>query len=132
MRFSRTISAAILAGATAIASLQPAAAAPMMVTPGIGQSATNVEAVQFRRGHRGPGWRHDGGWHHRYGRRHGYYGNGAAALGGLAAGAIIGGAIANSQARAGDAEAYCSQLFKSYDRRSGTYLGNDGDRHSCP
>lgn len=132
MRFSRMISAAILAGATAIASLQPAAAAPMMVTPGIGQSATNVEAVQFRRGHRGPGWRHHGGWHHRYGQRHGYYGNGAAALGGLAAGAIIGGAIANSQARAGDAEAYCSQRFRSYDPRSGTYLGNDGDRHSCP
>lgn len=132
MRFSRTISAAILAGATALVSLQPAVAAPVMVTPGMGQSATNVEAVQFRRGHRGPGWRHHGGRYHRYGQRHGYYGNGAAALGGLAAGAIIGGAIANSQARAGDADAYCSQRFKSYEPRSGTYLGYDGDRHSCP
>lgn len=131
MRFSRTVPAAILAGATVIASLQPAAAAPMMVTPGMGQSSTNVEAVQFRHGHRGPGWRHHGGWNHRYEHRHGYYGNGAA-LSGLAAGAIIGGAIANSQARAGDAEAYCSQRFKSYDPRSGTYLGYDGDRHPCP
>lgn len=65
----------------------------------------------------------------RYGGR--YYGNGAAVLGGLAAGAVIGGAIANSQARA-DGAAYCSQRYKSYDPASGTYLGYDGDRHPCP
>lgn len=132
MRFSMTICAALMAGATVIHSLQPAAAAPVMVAPELRQSATNVEAVQFRRGHRDPSWRHHGGRYHGYGQRHGYYGNGAAALGGLAAGAIIGGAIANSQARAGDTDAYCSQRFKSYDPRSGTYLGYDGDRHSCP
>lgn len=126
--YYRTISAVILAGATAVASFQPAAAAPlMMMNPGNTQSAiTNVEPVQYRRGHRGPGWRQRG-WHH---RRH--YGNGAAALGGLAAGAIIGGAIANSRAQAGDAHAYCSQRFKSYDPASGTYLGYDGNRHPCP
>lgn len=132
MRFSRMISAAMLAGTTAIASLQPAVTAPMMVAPGVSQSAANVETVQYRRWHRGPGWRHEGGWHHRYGRHYGYYGNGAAAVGGLVAGAIIRGAIANSQARTGDTDAYCSQRFKSYDLRSGTYLGYDGDRHSCP
>ncbi|GLS45638.1 hypothetical protein GCM10007884_36290 [Methylobacterium brachythecii] len=27
---------------------------------------------------------------------------------------------------------YCVSRFKSYDRRSGTYLGNDGARHACP
>lgn len=132
MRFFRTISAAILAGATAIASLQPAAAAPMMMNRGIGQSPAGVETVQYRGWHRGPGWHHHGGWHHRHGWRHGYYGNGAASLGGLAAGAIIGGAIANSQARASDADAYCSQRYKSYDPRSGTYLGYDGGQHPCP
>src|SRR5579864_1930830 len=26
----------------------------------------------------------------------------------------------------------CAQRFKSYDSRSGTYLGRDGYRHSCP
>ena len=26
----------------------------------------------------------------------------------------------------------CAQRFKSYDPRSGTYLGRDGYRHSCP
>ena len=26
----------------------------------------------------------------------------------------------------------CAQRFRSYDPKSGTYLGNDGQRHSCP
>jgi hypothetical protein len=33
---------------------------------------------------------------------------------------------------AGDPVAYCMQRFRSYDRKTGTYLGNDGQRHSCP
>jgi BA14K-like protein len=33
---------------------------------------------------------------------------------------------------AGDAVAYCKQRFRSYDQASGTYLGYDGQRHSCP
>jgi hypothetical protein len=28
--------------------------------------------------------------------------------------------------------AYCKQRFKSYDVRTGTYLGYDGQRHPCP
>jgi hypothetical protein len=32
----------------------------------------------------------------------------------------------------GDAVAYCMQRFRSYNPRSGTYLGTDGRRHSCP
>jgi hypothetical protein len=32
----------------------------------------------------------------------------------------------------GDAVAYCMQTYRSYDPRSGTYLGNDGYRHPCP
>ena len=27
---------------------------------------------------------------------------------------------------------YCMRRFRSYDPRSGTYLGNDGYRHPCP
>jgi len=33
---------------------------------------------------------------------------------------------------AGDAVAYCTQRFRSYDPASGTYLGYDGQRHPCP
>jgi hypothetical protein len=32
----------------------------------------------------------------------------------------------------GNAVAYCMQRFRSYDLRSGTYLGYDGYRHPCP
>ena len=31
-----------------------------------------------------------------------------------------------------DAVAYCMQTYRSYDPRSGTYLGFDGYRHPCP
>jgi hypothetical protein len=33
---------------------------------------------------------------------------------------------------AGGDVAYCMRRFRSYDPRSGTYLGNDGYRHACP
>ena len=33
---------------------------------------------------------------------------------------------------AGDAVAYCSQRYRSYDPASGTFLGYDGLRHPCP
>ena len=33
---------------------------------------------------------------------------------------------------AGDAVAYCMQRYRSYDPRSGTFLGYDGLRHPCP
>jgi hypothetical protein len=85
--------------------------------------------------------------------RRGWGGVGA----GLIAGAIIGGALASpyygygpypyyyapppppvyygapyGAPVAGDAVAYCMQRFRSYDPRSGTYLGYDGLRHPCP
>ncbi|GJD75598.1 hypothetical protein CFIICLFH_3840 [Methylobacterium goesingense] len=56
-------------------------------------------------------------------------------MAGLAAGAIIGGAIANSQAQGApgaEVVAACARRFRSYDASSGTYLGNDGARHACP
>ena len=73
----------------------------------------------------------------RYYRRDYGYGSAAAAGAiGLATGAIIGGAIAQSQAQAapvyGGNAAYCAQRYRSYDPASGTYLGFDGLRHPCP
>ena len=89
------------------------------------------------------------GWHHHW------HGGGAGI--GFAAGALIGGALAASNpynygpgyayygpgygsyayeppvyAGGGSAVAYCEAHFKSYDPASGTYLGYDGIRHSCP
>ncbi|PSO23187.1 BA14K family protein [Bradyrhizobium sp. MOS002] len=95
-------------------------AAPM--TPAsIAPTLASVQQVQYRH------WHH--GWDRPHWHRH--YGPGAAAIGGLAAGALIGSAIANSEARA-DSSAYCAQRYKSYDPASGTYLGYDGARHPCP
>ena len=123
----KIVSCAIVLGALSPISLAPAVAAPIMAAAGaekLAASAQPLTNVQYRRWHHR---HHNYGWHH---RRH--YGTGAAALGGLAAGAIIGGAIANSQARANDAVAYCAQRYRSYDPASGTYLGYDGNRHPCP
>jgi hypothetical protein len=83
-----------------------------------------------QRWHHGGG--HGGGYHHHY---HG--GGGGAFIGGLAAGAILGGALASrpyygAYAYDGNAVAYCESRFKSYDPASGTYLGYDGYRHPCP
>lgn len=81
---------------------------------------------------------------YRPGYRYGGSGVAAGVIGGLAAGALIGGAIAAQQApvyaapapvyAAPDADgvAYCMQRFQSYDPQSGTYLGYDGLRHPCP
>ena len=40
--------------------------------------------------------------------------------------------VAPAQGGGDDAVAYCMQTYRSYDPRSGTYLGNDGYRHPCP
>ena len=108
---------------------QPAVAAPLFNQTQAGPATTNVDFVRYRGWHHG-GWRRHG-WHRGYGWGHGYYRRGPG-LGALAAGAIIGSAMASSQARASDAETYCEQRFKSYDPASGTYLGYDGERHACP
>jgi hypothetical protein len=41
-------------------------------------------------------------------------------------------AYGQSYAGGGRDDAYCSQRYRSYDPASGTYLGFDGVRHSCP
>jgi len=87
----------------------------------------------------GYGYNRGYGYGNGYGFRH-YYGNDggdvAAGIAGLAAGAIVGGAIA-SQNRYnaeydGGGRGYCAQRYRSYDPASGTYMGYDGLRHPCP
>jgi hypothetical protein len=119
MTMRRTFVALAAAGAMLSTAASPVLAAPLPIAnPG---ADSGVQQVQYRHGH--------GHRHGHYGHHHG--GNGAAVLGGLAAGAIIGGAIASSQAQA-NATSYCAQRYRSYDPGSGTYLGHDGLRHPCP
>jgi hypothetical protein len=70
----------------------------------------------------------------RYYRGRGYrrgYGGAAVAAGviGLAAGAAIASSARSSGYRT---RSWCAQRFKSYNPRTGTYLGYDGRRHACP
>ena len=96
-----------------------------------------------------------------YGDHWRYQGYGVGAgIAGLAAGALVGGALVASQqgyyqppaddyyadapvgdayrppeaypAESPDAEDYCIRTYRSYDPRSGTYMGYDGYRHPCP
>lgn len=79
--------------------------------------------------------------HHYHGHHHGNIGAGIA---GFAAGAILGGALAQHRHYGPDYYAYrpgpsyhqrvrwCMQHYRSYDLRTHTYLGYDGYRHHCP
>jgi len=86
---------------------------------------------------------------HYAGRSYGYRGhyNRGPSWGGLGYGAVLGGLLLAPYALGpeyyaypdeyylappDDAVAYCMRRFKSYDLRSGTYLGYDGYRHPCP
>ena len=120
-----------------------ALAAPVGGALAIKNAATsNIETVRWGWGGRGWGWGLGGG---------------------LAAGAIIGGALAapyyygggypyyygggpyyaapayevepgyyEEGGGGGGGVEYCMHRFRSYDPRSGTYVGYDGQRHPCP
>jgi hypothetical protein len=145
---AKLLAAAFLAAGT-LSLAVPAGAAPITAPLSLQNAGmSSVETVQWRR--RGWGWGP-----------------------GIAAGLIVGGAIAASQYpygygygyapygygygyapapvyaeppvygapgpgyaapgyAGGDAVAYCSQRFRSYDPASGTYLGYDNLRHPCP
>ncbi|MGY3622534.1 BA14K family protein [Bradyrhizobium sp. USDA 10063] len=128
MKFNRSLRIAAIGLVASLLSAGAGSTAPLTVqTQGGVRDAGHVVAA----GWRGGGWhygRHYDGWRYRYQRHYGW----GPAIGGFAAGAAIGGAIANSRAQALENDAYCSRRFKSYDPRSGTYLGYDGQRHPCP
>jgi len=71
-------------------------------------------------------------WYNRHRHDRGFAPN-AAGIFGMAAGAIIGGAIAAgaNNARNNSHYAACEARYRSYDRASDTYLGTDGRRHAC-
>ena len=124
------LSLPLMAGSSATAA--PLMAGSALSTASAATVSSDLTQVRWRgHGYRGGGryYRRGGGW--------GWGGVGA----GLAAGALIGGAIAASQAPVyaapapvyggDDAVAYCMQRYKSYDPRSGTYLNYDGNRYPC-
>jgi hypothetical protein len=127
--------AAGIAGVSNVASATPVADA-LAIRNAVPAS---VEAVRWG----GHGWGGHGWGGHGFG-----WGVGAGLLGG----AILGGALAApyyygynyypptvygpgyypAPVYGGDGVAYCARRYRSYDPASGTFLGYDGVRHSCP
>ena len=95
-----------------------------------------VAGAQSNNWHRHNGYQshHDGRGDNGYRRDHyhGHNGNDAALglLGGLAAGAIIGGVIAG-QTRTQGWYDYCARTYRSFNPQTGTYRGYDGRDHPC-
>ena len=126
--FNRKIAAAALLAAYGVACISPALAqvARPQIGQGVSAPANPLTEVQYRR-----------------------WGGPGPAIGlGIAAGALLGAAIAAQPyyygpgyyapgyypppPPPGDPVAYCMSRFKSYDPASGSYLGYDGLRHPCP
>lgn len=127
-----------LVGAAVLLSALPVSAAPLKTRPlpQIDQAYPNESYAQYyRRGYR-PYYRD------RYYYRRDNGAAVAAGVAGLAAGALIAGAIAN-QAQAQPAAppppgtidpqvaAYCARKYRSYDPGTGTFLATNGMRYVC-
>jgi BA14K-like protein len=141
-----------LTAAAATWLVAPVSAAPISPLGLQTAVAPSAETVQYRRG-----WGPGGGWRRGGGafvpgiiaggiiggaiaatQPYGYYGYGGYDPGyaygpGYGYGPGYAAApYAGASPYAGDEVAYCQQRFRSYDPRSGTYLGYDGLRHPCP
>ncbi|WP_245413559.1 BA14K family protein [Mangrovicella endophytica] len=140
-------------------------AAAALATGMVGTTVAPAAADPYYSGHRyhGGGWgghRYRGDWgHRRYYRHHHGHGDAVAAgVVGLAAGALIGGALADRGPRYYDGydgypegrvyyrpapryyidppvssshTARCEARYRTYDVRTDTFIGNDGRAHAC-
>jgi hypothetical protein len=122
------VAAFALAGATAQAApLGPSTASGIAAAAETG--GATVTPVQYYHHRRHYGYRgYRGGYR---GYRHHHNDAGAAIAGGIF-GMALGAMIAGSAAQNSNAVQYCASRYRSYDPRSGTYLGYDGYRHPCP
>ncbi|MBM6579946.1 BA14K family protein [Microvirga sp. BT689] len=125
-----------LAGVAMLASAIPASATPVQTRalPQVEEAYPNESYAQYyRRGYRPY-------YHDRYYYRRNNGAAVAAGVAGLAAGALIAGAI-SSQAQAAAPQppgvtdpqvaAYCARKYRSYDPASGTFLAANGMRYVC-
>jgi hypothetical protein len=70
--------------------------------------------------------------HHRHHRHHGHDNFPSGLFFGLAAGALLGSALAQPHHGVTNWDAYCKRKFRSYKPWTGTYTGYDGYQHRCP
>lgn len=116
----------------------PAPSAPPISAPGVGGGARQGSAPRGNPGGMVGGGGHPNrqawnGRHHYRGGYRGGYGGGIYFGGGPYWGDAYGyDDYIDAPVAVGGDVAYCMRRFKSYDPRSGTYLGFDGLRHPCP
>ena len=133
---TRKLASLVLAASMLAAPLSQAIAAPRPQMLEITQQYPGESYTQYRRYYGGPRYYHGP----RYYRRGGNGGAVAAGVLGLAAGALVAGAIAN-QAQAApppppgtvdpQLAAYCARKYRSYDPGTGTFLASNGMRYVC-
>jgi hypothetical protein len=154
---TKLFTATFAIGAIAAATFAlPALAVPIAASAGLqSASGAHVQTVQWRRGwdsggtHYGPDYEYYGprsgsgyqaapGYNAagaasgtQYGPDYEYYGrrSGSAYFG---SGPAYDSYAYSGGANTGSDPAYCQQRFRSFDPSSGTYMGYDGFRHSCP
>lgn len=132
----RKLASLVIATSILAAPMSQAVAAPRPQTPDIVKEYPGEGYTQYRRYYGGPRYYHGP----RYYRRGGNGGAVAAGVLGLAAGALIAGAIAN-QAQAAPPPppgtvdprlaAYCARKYRSYDPNTGTFRASNGMRYVC-
>lgn len=142
--------APIVYGNNSAANVRIGAGAPGARVGGGVVSGPRIGGGGYQGGYTGGGYYRGGGGGGYY--RHRYSGAAPFIAGALVGGAIAsqsygyygdpayyddgyydGGAVAVEAAPVGgDSVEYCRQTYRSYDPRSGTYLGYDGQRHPCP
>ena len=126
----RKFASLLIAASMLAAPISQGVAAPRNQMPNINKEYPGEGYTQYRRYYGGP----------RYYRRGGNSSAVAAGVLGLAAGALIAGAIAN-QAQAApppppgtvnpQLAAYCARKYRSYDPRTGTFVASNGYRYVC-
>ncbi|AVT76512.1 hypothetical protein RPPS3_24490 [Rhodopseudomonas palustris] len=109
------------------------ASVALLTMYGLGMIATTGATMTLAStpAHAQRGWGRGRGRGWGRGRGRGWGGPGAAVGIGIGA-AIVGGAIAASQAEAARQQDYCARRFRSYNPATGTYIAKGGREMPCP
>lgn len=137
----------LVSAITALSGVAPAQAFPTVSAPKVQTTTQSVEQVQWREDRRD--WRRHHRRHYRddrrYYRHHGRYyrhrdrSNAGAIIGGLAAGAIIGGALAQPRyappprryVGSSSHTSWCYNRYRSYRAYDNTFQPYNGPRQQC-
>jgi hypothetical protein len=140
---ARKLTATVLIAASVVSAAGVVTAAPVNGSAIKNATPSNVETVQFRRW----GWGVGAGLvagaivggmlaspYYGYGPYGPYYGPGPyyAGPGPYYPAPYVAGPVVRPGPAYSSAVAYCARRYRSYDPRSGTFLGFDGLRHPCP